>query len=286
MGCCCSSTEYVTPRPHTLLPDPTGACTFSASRNALMSQNFNVFKGEEDNALLWLFLRVKGNLDGVNDSYFVLENFWRPPFSDEGDVLCWCHLPAFQRDRSYSSSGHEEYGISPDLNSEVYWYDSQYDQPALASMILWKREEWQFHVRIGFYRDRYMEEPLGVLEICSRGWIVQKIGGPGKSFVQPIEDVKNVRYVFEDRNGLHFPIDVNMVLKNNSRVLSYDCCMFGFLVTPGSYRAIGYKFIVSSKAGHDPGLAFLVAFVCASAFSPENIGSNLRVSQMCQKSID
>ncbi|KAJ7550432.1 hypothetical protein O6H91_07G100500 [Diphasiastrum complanatum] len=285
MGNCCSGSDYITPRPKIMLPDPTGPSTFSASRNAFLSNNFNVFKGTDDSQSLWLFLRTKGKANGIEDSYFVLENFWRAPFSDEGDVLCWCHLPAYHQNRAYRTTGYEEHGISPDLHSEIYWTNSNYiEQSRDTPMVLWKRREWQFSVRLGFYRDRYMEEPLGLLEISSKGWIIQKvIGGPGKSLIQPQKKINEAQYVFKDKDGLSFPIAMDMILKGCSKLQSYDSCMFGCIVTPPHCWFSDKKILTATRAGYEPGLAFLVAFVCANILSPESIAHNLQLSQLCKK---
>ncbi|CAM6088923.1 unnamed protein product [Calypogeia fissa] len=278
MGNCLSTSDYITPRPSLLLPDPCGPSTFSASRNWFMSNNFNVYKGAEDNAALWLFVHVKGSPNGDNDSYFVLENFWRPPFSEEGDVICWCHLPAYQRNQAYQSSGYEEYGISPDLVSEVYWSDNQFaDESSAVPMVHWKRKEWSFSVRLGFYRDRYMEEPLGVLDISSKGWLIRKTGGPGKSFIQPKKEARDVRYVFKDKHGLRFPIELEADLKGN---VSFESGLFSCLVSREQGWAGDKRVIATSKAGYDPSLAFLVSFLCATVLAPDDIAANLRHSKL------
>lgn len=274
MGNCWSTSDYITPRPTQLLPDPCGISTFSASRNWFMSNNYNVYKGADDNAPLWLFLHVKGNPNGDNDSYFVLENFWRPPFSEEGDVICWCHLPAYQRNQAYQTSGLEEYGISPDLVSEIYWASTEFvDEPGSLPMVHWKRREWSFTIRLGFYRDRYMEEPLGVLDISSKGWIIRKTGGPGKSYIQPKKEARDVRYVFRDKHGLRYPIEIEADMKG---MLTYESGMYNCSVTYEQGWAGERRLSITSKPNEDPSLSFLVAFVCANVLSPDDIAANLR----------
>ncbi|KAJ7526436.1 hypothetical protein O6H91_16G006500 [Diphasiastrum complanatum] len=291
MGNCCSDIDYITPRPKTLLPDPAAPSTFSASRNAFLSNNFNVFKGTDGNKLLWLFLHAKGKANGIEDSYFVLENFWRAPYSEEGDVLCWCRLPAYHRTRCYCSSGHEEYGISQELNSKIYWANSrnhaELSEAAATPTVLWKRTQWQFSLRLGFYGDRYMEEPLGSLEISITGWIVKKVGGPGKNFARSKKEVKDARYVFRDKHGQPCAIELDVLPKGgNSKVISYQSSMFGCVAaTPSHTWLKDQKMVTTTRAGHDPGLAFLVAFMCANVVSPHTIAGNLKVSELGQKSI-
>lgn len=199
-------------------------------------------------------------------------------------MICWCHLPAFQKNNSYQSSGYVEYGISPDISSEIYWSDAPISAETYSMpMLYWKRREWDFSARIGFYRDRYMEEPLGVLDVAAKGWLVQKVGGPGKNPVQQRKEVQEVRYVFRDKLGIRVSIKLDVILSGTAQLISYDCLMFSCLVTPAHGWLSEKKAVITSKSGYDPSLAFLVAFVCSHVLSPENVALNLRVNGLSHK---
>jgi hypothetical protein len=144
-------------------------------------------------------------------------------------------------------------------------------------MLHWKRKEWSFSVRLGFYRDRYMEEPLGVLDISSKGWLIRKTAGPGKGFIQPKKEARDVRYVFKDKHGFRFPIELEADLKGT---VSFESNFSSCLMSAEQGWAGERRVVVTSKAGHDPCLAFLVSFICANVLSPDDIAANLRQSKL------
>lgn len=122
-----------------------------------------------------------------------------------------------------------------------------------------------------------MEEPLGVLDISSKGWLIKKTAGPGKSFIQPKKEARDVRYVFKDKHGLRFPIELEADLKGN---VSFESSLFSCLVSPEQGWAGEKRVVVTSKAGQDPSLSFLVSFLCANVLSPDDIAAHLRHSKI------